>query len=173
MKKILWLLAVVALVSGLASCSSGEPPSEPYSCDAQCSSNLSAACGDECSVENGSAVPLPTDYADVTDDPLPDYTDEPSYEPDPPIGKVTYRVTGNSSTSLITYTTEDGSIEQNTRARLPWKKQVGGDGDFYQVSAQDTDGAGKITCQIIGPDGEVLSKHTSRGPYSIASCSSA
>lgn len=84
--------------------------------------------------------------------------------------KVTYKITSNSSTALITYT-DNGSIEQATGATLPWTKTVVR-GDFVSVSAQDDNGT-TITCAILDSDGSVISKHTSTGAYAIASCDNA
>jgi hypothetical protein len=83
--------------------------------------------------------------------------------------RVTYKITSNSSTALITYT-DDGSIEQASGAALPWSKKVE-PGSFASVSAQDENG-NTITCEIIAANGSVLSKHTSTGAYAIASCES-
>jgi Mycobacterium membrane protein/Protein of unknown function (DUF732) len=81
--------------------------------------------------------------------------------------RVTYKITSNSSTALVTYI-DDGSIEQASGAALPWSKKVE-PGTFASVSAQDENGD-TITCEIIASDGSVLSKHTSTGAYAIASC---
>jgi hypothetical protein len=82
---------------------------------------------------------------------------------------ITYRISGNGSSALITYSV-DGSIEQANDASIPWSKVIPTGGIALVLSAQDKDGTA-ITCEIIGVDGSVLSRHTSTGAYAIAQCS--
>jgi hypothetical protein len=83
--------------------------------------------------------------------------------------QVVYKVFGNGSLALITWTGDTGNIGQAAGAHLPWSHSEGADGDFYSVSAQDDNGT-SITCEIFN-DGELVSKQTSTGRYTIAQCS--
>jgi hypothetical protein len=97
----------------------------------------------------------------------------PPVEPVKPETKhVVYTVAGAKSGS-ITYNV-DGmtSIEQETDAKLPWKKEFDWPTDealqIAQVSVQNS-GSGQITCTIT-VDGVVKKTATSTGSYAIASC---
>jgi hypothetical protein len=83
--------------------------------------------------------------------------------------QVVYKVFGNGSLALITWTGDTGNIGQAAGAHLPWSRSEGADGDFYSISAQDDNGT-SITCEIFN-DGELVSKQTSTGRYTIAQCS--
>ena len=85
-------------------------------------------------------------------------------------GGILLKVTGNGGRALVTYSFGT-SIEQAANASIPWEKKGEQNGLLLQVSAQDDDGT-SITCTIYGPDGTVLDKETSTGPYAIASCQS-
>ena len=83
--------------------------------------------------------------------------------------QVVYKVGGNGSIALITWTGASGNIGQAADAHIPWSISQGSDGEFYSVSAQDDNGT-TITCEIFD-DGKLVSKQTSTGRYAIASCS--
>lgn len=82
---------------------------------------------------------------------------------------VILRVTGNGSSSLVTWGIGT-SISQDTSAGIPWTRKVTPNANFYLLSAQDNDGSA-ITCTITGPGGQVLDRESSQGSYAIASCS--
>lgn len=92
----------------------------------------------------------------------------------PVTGQFTYKVTGKNP-ALITYATSGGNISQETSAKLPWSKTVQSPGypgmTFAHVSAQNS-GGGTISCQIIGPSGNVVADNSSEGDYAIVTCQS-
>jgi hypothetical protein len=81
----------------------------------------------------------------------------------------TYRVTGNGTAGVITYSTGGTGSSQASGVRLPWSFQVPAGSGFLYVSAQDGSGT-SITCTITGPDGSVIATNTATGRYSIAQC---
>lgn len=83
--------------------------------------------------------------------------------------QVVYKVFGNGSIALITWTGEGGNIGQAAGVHLPWSHSEGADGNFYSISAQDDNGT-SITCEIFN-DGDLVTKQTSTGRYAIAQCS--
>lgn len=91
-------------------------------------------------------------------------------------GSVVYKVTGSGTATTITYLSADSGgagQEQVTDEDLPWSKTVGipADSGFsaYSLVAQNA-GSGRITCSIE-VNGKVLSTKTSKGKYSVVSCS--
>lgn len=97
-------------------------------------------------------------------------TARPPAAPKPASGDgqhATLDVTGGGSTANSITWSVDGSISQATGESIPWTKLVE-PGSILQVSPHDEDGT-SITCEIDGPDGDVLDKQTSTGQYAIAS----
>ncbi|QPZ38306.1 MmpS family transport accessory protein [Paramicrobacterium chengjingii] len=86
-----------------------------------------------------------------------------------PLSGTTYRVTGNGSTAMITWSGPNSySIEQDANASLPWEKYFKSSGGFANFSAQMNNGS-SITCTVIR-DGKVVMEHTSTGLYAVVSC---
>lgn len=86
---------------------------------------------------------------------------------------VTYRVTGDSSTGMVTFSDANFNMAQDTAAALPWEKTVTltGFGKLASLTASNTfDGSGKITCEILVGN-EVKNTQTANGPGASASCS--
>jgi len=89
------------------------------------------------------------------------------------LNQVTYSVTGDSGSALITYA-EDANfnIAQENGAGLPWTKDLtiqAGSGRILSLSAQNS-GGGDISCSIsIG--GKEVDTATSSGDYAIVTCS--
>lgn len=86
---------------------------------------------------------------------------------------VVYEVTGKGSAS-VTYMKEGFSQEQQTSAKLPFKKELQFKdkvGSFAPLSlvAQHSAGGGDITCRIT-VDGQVVGESTSSGPYAVVTC---
>ena len=80
----------------------------------------------------------------------------------------TYEVSGDASSALISYTNESGSISQETKASIPWKKSFSGySGDAVTVSAQNNGEAGNIVVEIY-KKGELFKRGESVGAYGIA-----
>ena len=80
----------------------------------------------------------------------------------------TYEVKGSANTAMITYTTADGSISQETTAVLPWKKELSGNvGDIVTLSAQNNDNRGNIVIEIH-KEGVLLKSSESVGPYGMS-----
>ncbi|MBN9795644.1 hypothetical protein DMP17_44825 [Pseudonocardia sp. TMWB2A] len=74
---------------------------------------------------------------------------------------------------MITYSSTGGNTSQVSSAELPWSKSVESPGysgmSFAYISAQNS-GGGTISCQIIGPSGNVISENSSEGAYAIVTC---
>lgn len=89
-----------------------------------------------------------------------------------PSSTYTYKITGKNS-AMITYSSTGGNTSQVSSAELPWSKSVESPGysgmSFAYVSAQNS-GGGTISCQIIGPSGNVISENSSEGAYAIVTC---
>lgn len=93
---------------------------------------------------------------------------------------VTYRVEGSASVADITYENAFGDTSQESDIDVPLTRERDGGqglilndmekGDFLYISAQNGDDSGSITC-IIEVDGVVVKTNTSRGGYTIATCS--
>ena len=89
---------------------------------------------------------------------------------------VVYAVTSDGKTAEnITYLSingdgTSGTVQANNQ-RLPWTKTVNGKGDFsaFSLTAQASQNAKKITCQIK-IDGSVKSTQTSTGQSAVVSC---
>lgn len=83
----------------------------------------------------------------------------------------TYEVSGTANYAVVTYTTEQGSISQETSVKLPWsKKMTGYVGDIVTVSAQNSGELGNITVEIY-KEGDLFKRSESSGPYGIAATS--
>lgn len=84
---------------------------------------------------------------------------------------IIFKITSTSGAAAsVTYNEGDGNIEQDTSARLPWRKTFDDPGSgLMQLSAQNA-GGGSITCTIENAAGDVFDQHTSHGPYAIADC---
>lgn len=92
--------------------------------------------------------------------------------------KVLYEVEGTATTVNITYQTPSGTA-QGADKKVPLGNKASGTvgitlamerGDFVYISAQNQGSSGTVTCRIT-VDGVVVSKVTSSGAYTIASCS--
>lgn len=100
---------------------------------------------------------------------------------------VTYKVEGTTNMASITYSNSQGDTSQQSDIDVPirrkdtstWSQSDGGygirlngmeSGDFLYISAQNSKDSGSITC-IIEVDGIVVKTNTSRGGYTIATCS--
>jgi hypothetical protein len=85
--------------------------------------------------------------------------------------RVTYKVTGTATGASVTYENPQGGTEQDDYVSIPWEKSFTfGRGDFVYLSAQNDSEYGSVACEIWV--NEVKWKtSTSRGAYSIASCS--
>ena len=86
---------------------------------------------------------------------------------------VVYEVIGKG-TSSVTYMKEGFAQEQQTAAKLPFKKELRFKdkvGSFAPLSlvAQNGSGGGDITCRIT-VDGEVVGESTSSGQYAVVTC---
>lgn len=80
----------------------------------------------------------------------------------------TYEVKGDAPTALISYTNSQGSISQETEAKLPWKKSFTGYvGDAVTVSAQNNGDKGSVVVEIY-KKGELFKSGESVGAYGIA-----
>ncbi|ASO17960.1 hypothetical protein FHR81_005448 [Actinoalloteichus hoggarensis] len=90
------------------------------------------------------------------------------------VHEVVYEVTGDGTSSMITYTTDGQSAtEQLGDVELPWEHTLELPVDepllVVQVNAQQA-GSGEISCRIT-VDGEEISQATSNGDYVMAVCS--
>lgn len=88
---------------------------------------------------------------------------------------ITYRVTGDGGSAMVTYTDADNNMGQDTAASLPWEKKVTLKGFVKIASLTATNGieAGpstKVTCEIL-VDGVVKYTQSGTGPGASASCS--
>ncbi|MDF5758784.1 hypothetical protein [Spongiactinospora sp. TRM90649] len=102
--------------------------------------------------------------------PLPPSQTEPTALPVAnPGGTVVYAVTGTADSAGVTVATSTGTEQASGRA-VPMRYEVEmTPGDFVYLSAQNEGVSGTITCEIsVG--GVVISRNTSAGGYTIASC---
>lgn len=92
---------------------------------------------------------------------------------------VKYEVEGSTAWAFVTARNADGSTGQLQHAKVPLRlAETGPTGiefdvphhQFVYVSAQNEDQQGTITCRIT-VDGVVLQQATSKGGYTIATCS--
>lgn len=93
---------------------------------------------------------------------------------------VTYLVDGTTTLADITYENAFGDTSQQSDIKVPLTREGDGgkglvlnnvrDGAFLYISAQNGKGYGSITCSIE-VDGVVVKTNTSRGAYTIATCS--
>jgi MmpS family membrane protein len=86
---------------------------------------------------------------------------------------VVYEVIGKG-TGSVTYMKEGFAQEQQTAAKLPFKKELRFKdkvGSFAPLSlvAQNGSGGGDITCRIT-VDGKVVGESTSSGQYAVVTC---
>jgi hypothetical protein len=85
---------------------------------------------------------------------------------------VIYRVYGDAYLADITMQVPTGT-RQVANIELPAEETwLMPSGAFVYVSAQNNDESGSITCEIV-VDGKVISRNTSEGGYTIASCQGA
>lgn len=83
---------------------------------------------------------------------------------------VVYEVSGSAERTNITYESSTG-ISQETADAVPVTMHVAmSGGHFVSLIAQNAGSYGSITCKI-SVNGVVISSNTSRGGYSIATCS--
>ena len=87
---------------------------------------------------------------------------------------VVYEVIGSGTAGNVTYMKEGFSQEQQTSAKLPWRKELQFKdevGAFAPLSLVAQNGAkgGDITCRIT-VDGEVVGESTSNGQYAVVTC---
>ena len=85
-----------------------------------------------------------------------------------------YEVIGKGTANNVTYMKEGFSQEQQTSAKLPFKKELQFKekvGQFAPLSlvAQNGSSGGDITCRIT-VDGEVVGESTSSGQYAVVTC---
>ena len=93
--------------------------------------------------------------------------------------KVVYKVTGTTKQASITMTTGGGDTSQQSDVDVPLTSKSAGaegltqtmkSGQFFYISAQNSNDHGSITCSVE-VDGVVVKTATSSGGYVIASCS--
>ena len=87
---------------------------------------------------------------------------------------VVYEVLGSGKGGNITWMKEGFSQEQQTTAKLPWRKELQFKdqvGAFAPLSLVAQNGAkgGDITCRIT-VDGEIVGESTSSGQYAVVTC---
>jgi len=95
-------------------------------------------------------------------------TTKPSYD------VVEYRVLGSGGaySADVTYTASNGDTAQQTGVRLSWHYCFTNESlDFFEyVSAQNQEGYGAVTCELL-EGGDVVKKTTSSGAYAICTAS--
>lgn len=87
---------------------------------------------------------------------------------------VVYEVLGKGTAGNVTYMKEGFSQEQQTSAKLPFRKELQFKeevGSFAPLSlvAQNGASSGDITCRIT-VDGKVVGESTSSGQYAVVTC---
>jgi hypothetical protein len=87
---------------------------------------------------------------------------------------VVYEVLGQGTANNVTYMKEGFSQEQQTEAKLPFRKELQFKdevGSFAPLSlvAQNGSRGGDITCRIT-VDGKVVGESTSSGQYAVVTC---
>jgi len=83
--------------------------------------------------------------------------------------RVEYRVSGDGSKALITYTKPGGTIEQHETLRLPWSHEFTAvNGSYVSLSAQNQNGYGEIDVTIL-VNGITVKGARSSASYGIAS----
>lgn len=87
---------------------------------------------------------------------------------------VVYEVIGQGTANNVTYMKEGFSQEQQTAAKLPFRKELQFKdevGSFAPLSLVAQNGArgGDITCRIT-VDGKVVGESTSSGQYAVVTC---
>lgn len=87
---------------------------------------------------------------------------------------VVYEVLGKGSANNVTYMKENFSQEQQTSAKMPWRKELQFKEKVGIISplslvAQNGASGGEITCRIT-VDGEVVGESTSSGKYAVVTC---
>lgn len=92
---------------------------------------------------------------------------------------VTYKVEGSTSMASITYSNPYGDTSQQSDIDVPLTLKDGTPGiqmsgmhrgDFLYISAQNSKEYGSVTC-AIEVDGIRVKENTSRGAFTIATCS--
>jgi len=98
----------------------------------------------------------------------------------PTLHTVVFKVTGSADETDITYSKPGGGTAQQSGLDVPITKKSDHSegieqsffgGDFLYLSAQNHGDSGNITC-IIEEDGVEISRNTSYGGYTIATCES-
>ena len=127
----------------------------------------------------GSATPTnatttPTAAASAAAAPTIPAVEQPPPAAEPAGSVVVYEVTGSGTAGNVTYMKEGFSQEQQTSAKLPWRKELQFEekvGGFAPLSlvAQNGANSGDITCRIT-VDGEVVGESTSNGQYAVVTC---
>ena len=87
---------------------------------------------------------------------------------------VVYEIVGRGSASMITYTKQGFSQEQQDSANLPFRKELKFDEQVdglapLSLTAQNSSRGGAITCRIT-VDGKVVTESTSNGQYTVVTC---
>jgi MmpS family membrane protein len=110
--------------------------------------------------------------------PPPSAASQPAESAEPATGSgsvVVYEVIGRGSAKNITYMKEGSSQEQQTSAKLPWKKElqfkekIGPISSPLLLVAQNGTSSGDITCRI-SVDGTLVGESTSNGQYAVVTC---
>lgn len=93
---------------------------------------------------------------------------------------VTYKVEGTTKQASITYENANGDTSQQSDIDVPLTRKIDHTeglvlsgmkkGAFLYISAQNSEEYGSVTC-IIEVDGVRVKENTSRGGYTIATCS--
>jgi len=128
-----------------------------------------------------SALAAPTSYAIVVPggvgrtEPEPRFSQALSPGKQPVAGetrRVTYRVSGQASSTTIDYRTRGGPIEHSTTLSLPWAVSLDmpvGDPLHVTASGRAAWGESTVACEIL-VDGVVQAKATGTGFIAVASC---
>ena len=79
-----------------------------------------------------------------------------------------YEVKGTAKSATISYTSESGSISQETDAQLPWKRSSKGNlGDIVSISAQNNGETGDLVVEIV-KEGKVFKSGEATGAFGVA-----
>jgi hypothetical protein len=130
------------------------------------------------SVANGAGGSSTTTTPAASSAAPPPAASQPADSAQPATGSVSvvvYEVIGRGSANNITYAKEGFSQEQQTSAKLPWKKElqfkekIGPISSPLSLAAQNGASSGDITCRI-SVDGKVVGESTSNGQYAVVTC---
>ena len=84
--------------------------------------------------------------------------------------EVTFRITGNTSAAVITYTLEDGAQSAPQNVSVPWKKAIRYEQSLAVIlTAGNPTQTGSISCVLL-LDGEEWKKDTATSPSDKVSC---